>query len=170
MRIEGVDPEQEGARLDADIPQPAISFAGHHTHVVVVLGAPGLPEAQETVDFIEEGRTGIVDELTFFIVHHAVRGVVDGAHTRIGGHILIDGMIKLMAGAELHIVEAARVAVLGQTHGRSIIDQGCLDIASPQDVTDGGIVRGQGLPAAERQGVAPVMMARRTGTVGRPSL
>ncbi len=59
-----------------------------------------------------------------------------------------------MAGAELHVVEAAGIAVLGQTHGGSIVDQSGLHVAAPENVGKRGVFGGKSLPACERQRVA----------------
>ena len=106
----------------------------------------------------------------FFIENHRGGGVVFRLQRGIQRHIGKAGVVELLTGVEAHEVETAGIAVLGQAHGRGVVDEGRLHVLAPHDVGDGGVVRSERLPAAVRQGEAAGHEARRTGTVGRPSL
>ena len=64
-------------------------------------------------------------------------------------------VVQLMPVAELYIVEPARIAVLGQAHGRRIVHQRRLHFPAPQHVGQAGVIQIQRLPPGIGQSEAP---------------
>ena len=150
VRIKGVHPEQEGAGLVAAVGQPVLGIR-HDAGNIAVFGLAELLLAQEAADFVEELRAVVVDDFAFFIENHRGGGVVFRLQRGIQRHIGKAGVVELLTGVEAHEVETAGIAVLGQAHGRGVVDEGRLHVLAPHDVGDGGVVRGKRLPAAVRQ-------------------
>ena len=153
MGIEGVHPEQEGAGLVAAVGEPVLGVL-HDAGDVAVLGLAVLPLAQEAADFVQKLRAVVVDDLALFVEDHRGGGVVLGFQGRVQRHVREAGVVEFLSGVEAHEVEPARIAVLGQAHGRGVVDERGLHVLAPHDVGDGGVFGGERLPAAVGQGEA----------------
>ena len=153
--IERVHPHQERPLRIAFAPQPVVGFPGDDADIVVGVRLPELTLLEVALGFPDQGLRRTVVFAVLVPVQHAGRQIVLSLHGGVQRHVMERLVVQLMPVAELYIVEPARIAVLGQAHGRCIIHQRRLHFPAPQHVGQAGVVQIQRLPPGVGQSEAP---------------